>query len=69
MASSRSTFTLDDRLASRAHELGINVSAAARQGVADAVRAALLRADRDAYVKHPEHVDDFWVDAEEWGES
>jgi post-segregation antitoxin (ccd killing protein) len=69
MASTRTTFTLDKRLASRAHELGINVSAAARQGVADAVHEALLRADRDAYVKHPEHVDDFWADAEEWGET
>ena len=69
MATSRATFTLDERLASHAHELGINVSAAARQGVADAVRAALLRADRDAYVRHPERIDDFWADAEEWGES
>jgi post-segregation antitoxin (ccd killing protein) len=69
MASTRTTFTLDKWLASRAHELGINVSAAARQGVADAVHDALLRADRDAYVKHPEHVDDFWADAEEWGET
>lgn len=69
MASPRTTFTLDQKLASRAHQLGINISAAARQGVADAVRAALLRADRDAYVKHPEHVDDFWSDAEEWGKS
>ena len=68
MASSRTTFTLDQRLASRAHELGINVSAAARQGVADAIRAALLRADRDAYVRHPEHVDESWTNAEAWGE-
>ena len=69
MASTRTTFALDKWLASRAHELGINVSAAARQGVADAVHDALLRADRDAYVEHPEHVDDFWADAEEWGET
>ena len=69
MASTRTTFTLDKWLAARAHELGINVYAAARQGVADAVHDALLRADRDAYVKHPEHVDDFWADAEEWGET
>lgn len=69
MASIRTTFTLDKWLASRAHELGINVSAAARQGVADAVHDALLRADRDAYVKHPEHADDFWAVAEEWGET
>jgi hypothetical protein len=68
MASSRTTFTLDEELASRAHQLGINVSAAARQGVADAVRAALLRSDRDAYVRHPELVDEFWTEAEAWSE-
>ncbi len=68
MASTRSTFTLDEKLASRAHQLGINISAAARQGVADAVREALLRSDRDAYVTHPEHVDEFWTKAETWGE-
>ncbi|KJE75511.1 hypothetical protein [Ferrimicrobium acidiphilum] len=67
MASTRATFTLDKWLASRALELGINVSAAARQGVADAVHDALLRADRDAYVKNREDVDGFWADAEEWG--
>lgn len=68
MASRRTTFTLDDELAERARELGINVSAAARQGVADAVRAALARADRDAYRRHPERVDPFWSEAEAWGE-
>ncbi|HVB70991.1 MAG TPA: type II toxin-antitoxin system CcdA family antitoxin [Acidimicrobiales bacterium] len=68
MASPRSTFTLDEKLASRAHQLGINISAAARQGVADAVRAALLRSDRDAYVRHPEHIDEFWTEVETWGE-
>jgi len=68
MASSRTTFTLDDELATRARELGINVSAAARQGVADAVRAALARSDRDAYERQPERVDTFWAEAESWGE-
>ena len=68
MASPRSTFTLDEELASRAHKLGINISAAARQGVAEAVRAALLRSDRDAYLRHPEHVDVFWTEADAWGE-
>ena len=63
---SRTTFTLDEELAQRARELGINVSAAARQGVADAVRAALARADRDAYQRHPESADTFWADAEAW---
>ena len=68
MASSRTTFTLDDELAERARQLGINISAAARQGVADAVRAALAKADREAYRRHPERPDSFWTEAEVWGE-
>ena len=68
MASSRTTFTLDDELAEQARKLGINVSAAARQGVADAVRAALARSDREAYQRQPERPDSFWEDAEAWGE-
>lgn len=68
MASARTTFTLDDELASRARALGVNVSAAARQGVADAVHAALTRSDREAYARHPERVDTFWDEAEAWGE-
>ena len=66
MASSRSTFTIDDELAERARKLGINISAAARQGVAEAVRAALAAADREAYARHPEVGDDFWDEAEAW---
>jgi post-segregation antitoxin (ccd killing protein) len=68
MASSRTTFTLDEELAKRARQLGVNVSAAARQGVADAVRAALERADREAYLRQPERADTFWTEAESWGE-
>ena len=68
MASSRTTFTLDDEVAERARQLGINISAAARQGVADAVRAALARADREAYQRRPERPDSFWAEAEAWGE-
>jgi post-segregation antitoxin (ccd killing protein) len=68
MASSRTTFTLDDELSEQARKLGINISAAARQGVADAVRAALARSDREAYQRHPERPDSFWEDAEAWGE-
>lgn len=68
MASSRTTFTLDEELAERAHQLGVNISAAARQGVADAVRAALERSDREAYLRHPERADAFWTEAEAWGE-
>jgi post-segregation antitoxin (ccd killing protein) len=68
MASARTTFTLDEQLAERARQLGINVSAAARQGVADAVRAALAEADREAYLRQPEHADVFWTEVERWGE-
>jgi len=68
MASSRTTFTLDQALAEQAHQLGVNISAAARQGVADAVRAALERSDREAYRRHPERGGTFWTAAEAWGE-
>ncbi len=68
MASSRTTFTLDDELAERARQLGVNISAAAREGVAAAVRAALARADRAAYQRHPERPDAFWAEAEAWGD-
>ena len=53
MASSRTTFTLDEELAERARQLGVDISAAARHGVADAVRSALERSDRAAYLRHP----------------
>ena len=68
MASPRTTFTLDEELAERARRLGVNISAAARQGVADAVRVALAHADREAYLRHPERVDTSWTDVEAWGE-
>ena len=29
----------------------------------------MLAADRDAYRRHPEHVDDVWSDAEAWGDA
>lgn len=68
MASSRTTFTIDDELVARARQLGINISAAARQGVAEAVRAGMARSDREAYRRHPERPDSFWTQAEGWGE-
>jgi len=68
MASTRTTFTLDDSLAERARQLGINVSAAARDGVAAAVRAGLAQADRAAYERQPERRDSFWTEAEAWTE-
>lgn len=45
--------------------------AAARSLLAElsaAVRAALVRADRDAYLRQPERVDALWTEAEGWGE-
>lgn len=69
MGSTRTTFTLDDELAEQARRLGVNVSAAARAGVAAAVRAALAQADRTAYQKQPEKVDAFWTEAESWGDA
>jgi post-segregation antitoxin (ccd killing protein) len=68
MASTRTTFTLDDELAERARTLGINISAAARDGVEAAVSAALARADRAAYEQQPERPDPFWTEAEAWTE-
>lgn len=68
MASTRTTFTLDDDLAQRARQLGINISAAAREGVSAAVRAALAQADRAAYERLPERPDAFWTEAEAWSD-
>jgi len=68
MASTRSTFTLDEQLAERARRLNINISAAARQGVAAAVRAALAQSDRDAYQRIPERPDPDWQAAEAWSD-
>lgn len=68
VGTTRTTFTIDESLADQARRLGVNISAAARDGVAAAVRSALVRADRDAYQRSPEKVDDFWTDAEIWGD-
>jgi post-segregation antitoxin (ccd killing protein) len=68
MTTTRTTFTLDDSLAEQARRLGVNISAAAREGVAAAVRSALAHNDRDAYRQRPETVDDDWVDVESWGD-
>lgn len=66
MTSTRTTFTLDDALAEQARRLGVNISAAARDGVASAVHAALTQSDRAAYQSKPESVDEFWGEAEAW---
>lgn len=68
MPSTRATFTLDDDLAAQARLLEVNISASAREGVERAVRAERAKADRAAYLEHPEKVDEFWGDAEAWGE-
>ena len=68
MAATRTTFTLDDSLDEQARGLGVNISAAARDGVATAVRAARVEADRAAYRNRPEKADDFWTEAETWGD-
>ena len=68
MATTRTTFTLDKELVAQAHRLSVNISAAAREGVADAVRRAMGEADRAAYLRVPETPDDFWDAAEAWGD-
>jgi post-segregation antitoxin (ccd killing protein) len=69
MASTRSTFTIDRALADRARRLNVNVSAAAREGVETAVRAAMVRADQEAYRRRPEQPDPFWIEIEAWTEA
>jgi post-segregation antitoxin (ccd killing protein) len=66
MASTRTTFTLDDDLAAQARELDVNVSAAARAGVAAAAQAARAERDRTAYERMQEQSDDDWATAEVW---
>ena len=66
MPTTRTTFTLDDGLAERARQLNVNISAAAREGVAAAVKRAMGESDRAAYQRYPEQPDGFWDDAEAW---
>ena len=67
MAMTRTTFTLDEKLADRARQLNVNISAAAREGVNAAVKRAMGEADRAAYERFPEQPDNFWDDAQVWG--
>jgi post-segregation antitoxin (ccd killing protein) len=69
MATTRTTFTLDEELAEQARRLEVNISLAARQGVAAAVREALANADRAAYQNQPEKPDSFWAEAEAWSDA
>lgn len=59
---------LDEVLADQARRLGINISAAARAGVASAVADALAQIDRSAYVSDPEATDGFCGETEAWSD-
>ncbi len=63
-ASTRTTFTLDDDLVQCTRDLNTDISAAAREGVAAAVRTALVKSDRVAYQRIPEAADEFWQTAQ-----
>jgi post-segregation antitoxin (ccd killing protein) len=67
MTLTRTTFSLEESLVEQARSLGVNISAAARNGVAAAVRDALTKADCEAYRRSPEEIDDFWPRIEAWG--
>ena len=45
----------------------VNISAAAREGVAAAMKRAMDQVDRAAYQRFPEQHDSFWDDAQAWG--
>jgi post-segregation antitoxin (ccd killing protein) len=62
----RATSTLEAELAAQGRDLDVNISAAAREGVRQAVRVALTHADREAYQRQPEHPDPFWNEVEAW---
>jgi post-segregation antitoxin (ccd killing protein) len=62
----RATFTMEESPVQEAQRLGVNISAAAREGVSAAVRAAHAEADRAAYQRHPEVIDEFCSHAEAW---
>jgi hypothetical protein len=64
----RITFTLDRKLAEDARRLNIDISAAAQQGVATAVRTVKSGSDRHAYRSLPEQSDPSWECAEAWGD-
>lgn len=64
----RTTFTLDEVLADQARMFNINVSAAARRGVEEAVREAKNAQDRAGYTAHPEVAGQGWEEVEDWGD-
>lgn len=68
MAMTRTTFTVDENELGRARELGVNVSQAARDGLAAAMRLARAEQDRAAYLRRPEKPDPFWEDTAAWSD-
>ena len=64
--STQITFTLDSELAEMARRFNVDVSKAARDGVASAVKRAMGLADRAAYERMPEEPDSFWDEADAW---
>lgn len=69
MATVRTTITLDRAMAEQARDLRINISSAAREGVAASIKKALAEADREAYRRNPEQPDDFWDRAQAWSDA
>jgi len=69
MATIRTTITLDRAMAEQARDLRINISSAAREGVAASSKEALAEADREAYRRNPEQPDDFWDHAQAWSDA
>ena len=59
----RISLTLDSELAEMARRFDVDVSAAARDGVAAAVNRAMGLSDRAAYQRIPEEPDSFWDEA------
>jgi post-segregation antitoxin (ccd killing protein) len=67
--SMRTSVVIDDQLAAEARELGINLSAAAREGLRRAVQRRRAALDREAYQLQPETEDQGWENAEAWGQA
>jgi post-segregation antitoxin (ccd killing protein) len=65
----RTSVVIDDQLAAEARELGINLSAAARDGLRRAVQRRRAELDREAYRLQPETEDQAWENAEAWGQA
>ena len=64
--SATTTVSIEKRLLEEARSLNIDISAAAREGVRRAIRAAKVRSDREAYRRMPEQSDPFWEETDAW---